>query len=62
MLKRYNLRREKMNKEVLLFTNVELGLQVRAIKNDDGNISLNVEDTARGLGMIKRDIKNGKNI
>lgn len=35
---------------VQLFVNKELELEVRAIKNDDGSISLNAEDSAKGLG------------
>lgn len=47
------------NKEgVQLFVNKELELEVRAIKNEDGSISLNAEDSAIGLGWYQ--IKNNK--
>ena len=36
--------------ELQLFNNEELKLKVRAIQNDDGSISINAEDTARGVG------------
>ena len=36
--------------ELQLFNNEELKLKVRAIQNDDGSISINAEDTARGFG------------
>lgn len=38
---------------VKLFVNKELELEVRAIKNDDGSISLNADDTARGFGWTR---------
>lgn len=37
-----------MNKQQI-FKNQELNLNVRAVQNDDGSISINLEDTARGL-------------
>lgn len=37
-------------KEVKIFENEELGLQVRTILNPDGSISVNAEDTAIGFG------------
>lgn len=37
----------------LLFTNDELGIKVRTIKNDDGSISINAEDAARGFGWTR---------
>ena len=43
-----------------VFKNEELKLQVRTIQNDDGSISINAEDTARGFGFIKIDRKGGK--
>lgn len=43
-----------------IFENEELGLKVRAIKNDDGSISINAEDTAIGFGWTKHETKNGK--
>lgn len=36
--------------EFQIFNNEELKLKVRAIQNDDGSISINAEDTARGFG------------
>ncbi|MDK0667374.1 ORF6C domain-containing protein [Clostridium perfringens] len=45
---------------LMVFENKELGIDVRTIKNDDGSISINVEDSAYGLGMVKIDRKNGK--
>lgn len=42
------------------FINDELGLSVKAIQNQDGSISMNVEDVAYGLGMIKVDKKGDK--
>lgn len=36
--------------EIELFNNEELGLSVRTILNDDGSISINAEDAARGFG------------
>ena len=41
-------------------TNVELGLQVRTIKNNDGSILVNAEDTAKGFGWIKTELKGTK--
>lgn len=40
------------------FENTELGFKVRCIKNEDGSISMNAEDTAIGFGWIQD--KNGK--
>lgn len=40
------------------FENAELGFKVRCIKNNDGSISMNAEDTAIGFGWIRE--KNGK--
>lgn len=37
---------------VSVFTNKDLGLQMRTILNDDGSISVNAEDTAIGFGWI----------
>lgn len=50
--------KHKHKEGVQLFINKELELEVRAIKNDDGSISLNAEDTAVGFGFI--EVKNGK--
>lgn len=47
-----------MNKEVQIFKNEKLNLQARAIQNEDGSISIDVEDTARGFGFT--EVKNGK--
>lgn len=35
------------------FTNKDLGLQVRTISNEDGSISISVEDTAIGFGWTR---------
>ena len=40
-----------MNKEIEIFKNEDLKLQVRAIQNEDGSISISAEDTARGFGF-----------
>ena len=42
------------------FENTELGFKVRCIKNDDGSISMNAEDTVVGFGLIQKQIKKGK--
>ena len=47
-----------MNKQVQIFKNERLNLQIRAIKNQDGSISINAEDTAIGFGWYEE--KNGK--
>lgn len=39
--------------ELQLFKNEKLNLSVRAIYNDDGSISVSVEDCARGLGFVE---------
>lgn len=49
-----------MNNQVQIFKNEKLNLQARAIQNEDGNISINLEDSGKGLGFIKIDRKNGK--
>lgn len=49
-----------MNKEIEIFKNEELKLQVRTIQNDYGSILINAEDTVRGFGFIKIDRKGGK--
>ena len=41
-----------MNNEIQVFTNDNLQLKIRAIKNEDGSISINAEDTAIGFGWI----------
>ena len=40
-----------MNNQIEIFKNEELKLQVRTIQNEDGSISINAEDTARGFGF-----------
>lgn len=49
-----------MNKEIQIFKNEKLNLQARAIQNEDGSISIDVEDSAIGLGWYKTENKNGK--
>lgn len=44
--------------ELQLFKNEDLELQIRAMKNEDGSISVNLEDVARGLGFTQ--MKNQK--
>lgn len=36
------------------FENTELGFKVRCIKNDDGSISMNAEDTTIGFGWLEQ--------
>ena len=45
--------KHKGKQGVQLFVNKDLELEVRAVKNNDGSISLNAEDTARGFGWIR---------
>lgn len=45
---------------LMIFENKELGIGVRTFKNDDGSISINVEDSAVGLGWSRTEVKNGK--
>lgn len=40
-----------MNKNELVFKNENLNLEIRTVKNNDGSISVNLEDAARGLGF-----------
>lgn len=42
-----------MNNQIEIFKNEELKLQIRAIQNEDGSISLNAEDTAIGFGWYE---------
>lgn len=42
-----------MNK-LSTFRNDELNLKIRAMENEDGSISVNLEDAARGLGFVDR--------
>lgn len=44
--------------ELKVFKNAETGIQVRVMENEDGSISINAEDTARGFGWTQE--KNGK--
>lgn len=46
--------------ELQVFNNEELGLEVRTMLNEDGSISVNAEDTARGFGWTQIQSKNGK--
>ena len=41
-----------------VFNNPELGFSARTMLNEDGSISINAEDTARGFGWTQE--KNGK--
>ncbi len=41
------------NNEIQEFENQELGFKVRCIKNEDGSISMNAEDTAIGFGWVR---------
>lgn len=45
------------NNIINVFTSEKFG-EVRTILNDDGSISINAEDAARGLGWVQ--IKSGK--
>lgn len=55
---------EKLLKEskndIQEFENESLGFKVRCIKNDDGSISMNAEDTAIGFGWSRTETRNGK--
>lgn len=44
----------KNENEIKLFTNKEMNLTVRCIQNEDGSISMNLEDTAIGYGWTKK--------
>lgn len=46
--------------ELKVFKNAETGIQVRVMENEDGSISINAEDTARGFGWTQVQEKNGK--
>lgn len=46
-----------MSKEIQIFKNEKLNLQMRTIQNEDGNICVNSEDTAIGFGWYQE--KNG---
>ncbi|BDU87264.1 hypothetical protein SNUCP2_03470 [Clostridium perfringens A] len=45
---------------LMIFENKELGIDVRTIKNDDGSICINAEDSAIGLGWTRTQKINGK--
>ena len=47
-----------MENDIQIFKNKKLNLQMRTIQNEDGSISVNAEDTAKGFGWIQN--KNGK--
>ena len=47
-------------KNLMIFNNNELGIDVRTIKNDDGSILINAEDSAIGLGWSFLESKKGK--
>lgn len=40
--------------ELQIFKNQNLNLEIRAVKNDDGSISVSLEDAARGLGFVDK--------
>ena len=42
-----------MKNELMVFSNKELKLKMRTIKNDDGSISVNAEDVAIGFGWTQ---------
>lgn len=44
--------------KIQIFENKELNIDVRTMKNEDGSISINAEDTARGFGFTQ--VKNKK--
>lgn len=46
--------------EIKLFSNKELGFSARTMLNEDGSISINAEDAARGFGWTQTQNKNGK--
>lgn len=48
----------KLMNVVQIFDNKELELKVRTIQNEDGSISVNAEDTAKGFGWVQ--LKNNK--
>lgn len=51
----------KVMSDLQIFKNEKLGLQIRCILNEDGSISMNAEDTAKGFGFIKTDKKISEN-
>ncbi len=46
--------------EVILKSNMDLGLDVRVLENEDGSICINAEDTAIGFGWTQTQNKKGK--
>lgn len=46
--------------EIKVFSNKELGFSAQTMLNEDGSISVNAEDTARGFGWTQTQNKNGK--
>lgn len=46
--------------DIQQYSNEELGLSVKAVQNEDGSISMNVEDTIVGFGLVQIQNKNGK--
>ncbi len=59
MTKTYDFKNGTTNNVAIQeFENTELGFKIRCIKNDDGSISMNAEDTAIGFGWNRE--KNGK--
>lgn len=52
-----NISSQYRNADFQTFTNREIGVSVRTIKNEDGSISINAEDVAIGLGWSQT--KNG---
>lgn len=49
-----------MKNDLQVFSNNELGLEVRTIVNENGSISINAEDTALGFGWVKKESKKSK--
>ena len=60
MTKNKEIRNATINNEIQEFENQELGFKVRCIKNEDGSISMNAEDTAIGFGWSRTEIRNDK--
>lgn len=46
--------------EIQEFVNDKLNLKVRCVQNEDGSISMNIEDTAIGFGWSRIEHKNGR--
>lgn len=45
---------------LMKFENDELGVSIKTIKNEDGSISINAEDVAKGFGWYRIETKNDK--